>query len=141
MGLALDDAAGLDDPDLDHVRAARLADLAALRWAKSQTFTFNGTPGVACDDTAQGRLTAAVSGIKAAVDASAWTADQTVGWEVTPGAYVDMTLADLQGFGVAMLVHVQGCWKAQQTGAGQVAAAADIPALQALDFTELPWPA
>ena len=118
-------------PPVEQTRTARLAELAALRWDKQQIVAWNGR-SVPADDVTTGRIVASI--VRAQV---AGGAGFPIRWKLGDSDFVDLSLADLTGYGIAIGAHLQACYDHEADLAAQVAASADPTSI---DITA-GWPA
>jgi hypothetical protein len=121
-------------PPAADVRAARRAEVAALRWDKQQTVKWRGRVALA-DDTTTGRIVAAVMQAQVTQDTTL-----VVHWKFGDTDFADLTLPDLIDYGKAIGVHLQGCFQREAELVAAIAAAPDSPAIAAIDITG-GWPA
>ena len=117
---------------IERARAGKLDALAALRWEKTQTMTYDGvvTPS---SDVAVAYLTGAVVAIQTRVP------PPTVNWKLGPGEFRTWDLAALVAFGQAMRDHIQACFDNEQTLATAIAVAQTSAEVMAIDLTT-GWP-
>lgn len=120
---------------LEDTRTARLADLAALRWAGQQTMAWADRQAPA-DDVTLGRIMAAYQ--RAQISGSDMTT--TVRWKFGAGDFADLSINDLVAYGVAIGTHMQGCYDHEADLSAQLLAAPDRDSLIAIDITA-GWPA
>lgn len=113
-------------------RAHMLARLAAIRWSRCQTFTYDGVTAYA--EPAVPALTAKIRVLDE--DADTTTA---VNFKVGPNTWRSWTLADLKAYGQAIDAHVQAQFDHEAGLASDIADAADIDALNAIDL-QAGWP-
>ena len=121
-------------PATNDVRAARRAELAAVRWTRQQTMKWRGRV-VASDDTTLGRILAAVFQSQLTGDQSA-----RVRWKFGDNDFDTLTLADLTAYGMAIGAHLQGCYDREAELISALAAAPSYAAISAVDLTS-GWPA
>jgi len=103
------------EKDLETVKAAKLAELAAARYAAEIAgITVSGAT-IATDRTSQAMITGAA--LKA-------TQDETYScqWKTTAQGFATLTAAQIIAIADAVRDHVQGCFDAEATLAGQVEA-------------------
>jgi hypothetical protein len=118
--------------DLAQAKREKLAELASIRWERTQTFVYDGvrTPS---GDTAVAYLTGAVVAIQSRVP------PPTVEWKLADGEFRTYDLAALVAFGGAMRDHIQVCFDNEKALAAQIAAAATSREVMAIDLT-IGWP-
>ena len=121
-------------PATNDVRAARRAELAAVRWTRQQTMKWRGRV-VASDDTTLGRILAAVFQSQLTGDQSA-----RVRWKFGDNDFDTLALADLTAYGMAIGAHLQGCYDREAELISALAAAPSYAAISAVDLTS-GWPA
>lgn len=114
-------------------RADALAALAAARWARQQQFTYQGAIALS-DDVTIGRITAKVV---AAQVSGASPPPST--WKFAEGRFAKVTIPDLVAYGLAIGGHVQACFDREEVLAAQIATAATVAAVGAIDL-EAGWP-
>ena len=121
-------------PPMSDVRGARRTDLAAERWRRQQVMKWRGRV-VASDDTTTGRIMAAVMRAQITGDQGA-----TVQWKFGDNDFDTLTLADLTAYGMAIGVHLQGCYDREAELVDALAGAASYAAITAVDLAS-GWPA
>jgi hypothetical protein len=118
---------------LESLRAAKLAALADRRWrAENGGVVIGGAP-VRTDATSQAKITGAVSLFDNDPEMAA------IDWEAVPGVWVTFDAATMKAIGVAVGRHVQACFSRAKALSGEIVAAADATALDAVDI-ETGWP-
>ncbi|WP_019833774.1 DUF4376 domain-containing protein [Sphingomonas sp. PR090111-T3T-6A] len=120
---------------LEAARAARLAELAALRWDRQQWLTFDDTV-MPADDTTVGRCTAA----EAYARNKGIDLDAPRNWKIADGVWTTLTTTAIIAYGIAIGDHMQGCFDREKALSDQLIAAPDIASLRAIDITA-GWPA
>ena len=118
---------------LEQLRADRLAALAATRWTQSQTVIWNGRTAPA-DDVTTGRIVAALMRAQLAGGAGF-----PIRWKLGETDFVDLSVADLTAYGMAIGAHLQACFDREAMLAGSIAAAADVASLVTIDIAT-GWP-
>lgn len=120
-------------PDVPSAQAAKLEELATIRWkAEESGTTVGGTP-IATDRTTQAKLTAAY--VKAAADSAYAIAD----WKFGSGVFGALDAATIIAAADAVEVHVQACFTNEASLSADVVAASSFSELDAIDL-EAGWP-
>lgn len=120
--------AGLSEADqVQSLRASMLPELADIRWRHevSGITLPNGTP-VRTDRHTQTQLTAAVVQVQAGVLSE-------VRWKLETG-FVTLSGPEITAIATAVTGHVAACFAAEETVAAQIAAAATVEDLRAIDI-------
>jgi len=120
-------------PDLATGKAARLQELADLRWQQEGSGTTMGGNPLATDRTTQAKLTAAY--VKASADPAYTIAD----WKSGPGTFSPLDAATIMAAADAVEAHVQACFSNEAALSASILAATDMAALEAVDITT-GWP-
>jgi len=120
-------------PDLATGKAARLQELAALRWQQEGSGTTLGGSPLATDRTTQAKLTAAY--VKASADPAYTIAD----WKSGPGVFTTLDATTIMAAADAVEAHVQDCFSNEATLSASILAATDMASLEAVDITT-GWP-
>lgn len=108
------------------------AQLAAIRWGKTQLFSYDGE-AAAYADAAIAVTTAKIR----ALEESGST--DPVNFKLTATAWRSWTLTDLKAYGAAIDAHIQACFDNEAALAEAINAAADLDALRAIDL-DAGWP-
>jgi hypothetical protein len=113
----------------DAAKAAKLAELATIRWdAEESGTTFGGNP-LATDRTTQAKLTA---GYAKAVN----NADYTIAkWKFAAGVFSTLDAATIIAAASAVEAHIQACFTNEAALSADVLSAVDFAALDAVDLT------
>lgn len=119
---------------LDDACAAKLAVLAAKRWAVESGGIIIGGASVDTDAVSQAKITGAVSLFEK--DGSL----QSIDWKTQSGAWASISAAAMTAIGVEVGRHVQACFSREKALAALILAASDHAALDAVDI-EAGWPA
>lgn len=117
---------------LESARTRRTAELAALRWERTQTMVYDGVPDAYADS--------AIAVVTATVVA-AQTMQQpelTLDWNLSPTAWREWGLNDLIAYGQAIHAHIQTCFSRERALLAQIAAAETVEAVNAIAFDG--WP-
>lgn len=122
----------LTDRPIAEIRAAKLAELSARRYAKETAGVVVGGMSVSTDRESQGLITGAA--LAATLDSN-----YTVDWK-TPGGFVTLSAAQLLGVAQAARAHVQACFSAERSHAEAIAALDTAAAVANYDV-ESGWPA
>lgn len=117
---------------IGEARTRKLAELAELRWLKTQTMVWDGV--VTPASPAISALTGAVVAIQTRVP------PPTVEWKLGPGEWRTYDLAQLIALGSAMRDHIQACFSREAVLDAQIQAAATSREVMAIDLTA-GWPA
>lgn len=104
-----------------------------IRREKQLVANFGGMP-LPADDTTVARITAAAY----LMDADP-NSPQTRRWKVGPNAWIDVDRNTLVAMGTTIANHMQDCFNQEETLHSQLAAAATVAELQAIDI-EAGWP-
>lgn len=139
LGQALVDVADVPHrrwvlPPVADVRAARRAEVAALRWTRQQTVQWNGRAAQA-DDATLGRLMAAVMRSQLAGNPAF-----AIRWKFGDGDFATLGLAEITGYGIAIGTHLQACYDREAELVAAINAAATPEAVCAIDVAR-GWPA
>jgi hypothetical protein len=120
-------------PDVPSAQAAKLEELATIRWrAEESGTTVGGTP-IATDRTTQAKLTAAY--VKASADSTYAIAD----WKFGTGVFGALEAATIIAAADAVEVHVQACFTNEASLSADVVAASSFSELDAIDL-QVGWP-
>jgi hypothetical protein len=122
----------LTDLPIAEMRAAKLAELSARRYAKEIDGVVVGGLSVSTDRESQALITGAA--LAATLDPA-----YTVDWK-TPAGFVTLSAAQLLGVAQAVRAHVQACFSAER-GHAEAIAALDTAAAVAGYSIEVGWPA
>jgi len=117
---------------LAEARAEAEAKLAAIRWERTQTFTYDGV-ATPCNDGARAALLGAVVGLQ--IEGS----QGPITWKLAPGEFRVWTLPELIAFGQAMRAHVQTCFDREAALSAQIEAARDSRTAMAVNLLD-GWP-
>ena len=119
-------------PTMEELLAARLAELAALRWEKETGgTTFNGMP-VATDAVSQTKYIGAVVG--AQIDPNA-----VINWKMADGTFVALDAQAITAVAMAVRAHVQACFDREAVLKAQIEAAKTAEEIAAIDLNT-GWP-
>ncbi|MFN8727014.1 MAG: DUF4376 domain-containing protein [Rhodospirillales bacterium] len=121
----------LADMPVADVRAAKLAELSARRYAKEIAGVSIGGLAVSTDRESQALITGAA--LAATLDAA-----YTVDWK-TPAGFVTLSAVQLLGVAQAVRAHVQACFSAERAKSEAIAALDTAAAVLAYDL-EAGWP-
>jgi hypothetical protein len=114
-------------PTMEELLAAKLAELAALRWEKETGgTTFNGMP-IATDAVSQTKYIGAVVG--AQIDPNA-----VINWKMADGAFVALDAQTVTAVAMAVRAHVQACFDREAELKAQIEAAATPEEISAVDI-------
>jgi hypothetical protein len=114
-------------PTLEELRAAKLADLAGIRWEKETGGTlFNGMP-VATDAVSQTKYIGAVVG--AQIDPNA-----VINWKMADGMFVTFDAQAITAVAMAVRAHVQACFDREAELKAQIEAAATADEVSTIDI-------
>jgi len=119
---------------LEELRVARLAALADKRWRVETGGVMVAGALVRTDATSQSKITGAVSLFDNDPELV------SIDWEAQPGVWVTLDAASMRAIGIAVGRHVQACFSHARTLSGQIVAAEDKAALDAVDIED-GWPA
>lgn len=117
---------------LEAARTRRTAELAAVRWERTQTMDYDGVPDAYADS--------AIAVVTATVVA-AQTMQQpelTLDWKLSAGEWREWGLPDLIAYGQAIHAHIQTCFSRERALLAQIAAAETVEAVNAIAFDG--WP-
>jgi hypothetical protein len=115
--------------DVPSAKAAKLAELAEIRWnAEESGTTFGGNP-LATDRTTQAKLTAGYA--KAVNDPDFVIAS----WKFAAGVFGSLDATTIIAAANAVEAHIQACFTNEKTLSGDIIAAADFAELEAVDLT------
>jgi hypothetical protein len=113
----------------DAAKAAKLAEIAEIRWtAEESGTTFGGNP-LATDRTTQAKLTA---GYAKAVNDPDYT---IASWKFAAGVFGSLDATTIIAAANAVEVHIQACFTNEAALSADVLSAADFAALAAVDLT------
>lgn len=117
---------------IGEARTRKLAELAELRWLKTQTMVYDGV------ETPASNAISALTGAVVAIQ----TRDPppTVEWKLGPGEWRTYDLAQLIALGSAMRDHIQACFSREAVLDAQIQAATTSREVMAIDLTT-GWPA
>jgi hypothetical protein len=119
-------------PTLDEIRAARLAELANLRWEKETGGTvFNGMP-IATDAVSQTKYIGAVVGAQIAPNA-------VINWKMADGTFVSLDAQAITAVAMAVRAHVQACFDREAELKAWIEAASMAEEIAAIDLNT-GWP-
>jgi hypothetical protein len=119
--------------DIPSAKAAKLSELATIRWnAEESGTTFGGNP-LATDRTTQAKLTAGYA--KAINDPDFVIAS----WKFSAGVFGSLDATTIIAAANAVEAHIQACFTNEASLSANVLAAADFAALDAVDLT-VGWP-
>jgi hypothetical protein len=117
----------------DAAKAAKLAELATIRWnAEESGTTFGGNP-LATDRTTQAKLTAGYA--KAVNDPDFVIAS----WKFAAGVFGSLDATTIIAAANAVEAHIQACFTNEAALSANVLSAVDFAALEAVDLT-VGWP-
>jgi hypothetical protein len=115
--------------DIPSAKAAKLSELATIRWnAEESGTTFGGNP-LATDRTTQAKLTA---GYAKAVNDTEYT---IASWKFAAGVFGSLDATTIIAAANAVEAHIQACFTNEAALSADVLAAADFAALAAVDLT------
>jgi hypothetical protein len=115
-------------PDLATGKEMRLQELAARRYEAEEGGTTLGGNPLATDRITQSKLTAAY--VKAVAD----DGFQITAWKSGPGVFSTLTAATIIAAANAIEAHVQACFDNEKTISTEIADAADLAELAAVDI-------
>jgi hypothetical protein len=119
--------------EFDAAKATKLTELAEIRWnAEASGTTFNGNP-LATDRTTQDKLT---GGFAKAVNDPDYV---ITSWKFAPGVFGSLDATAIIAAANTVAAHVQACFSNEEALSGDVLAAMDFAALEAVDLT-VSWP-
>jgi hypothetical protein len=119
--------------EFEAAKAAKLSELAAIRWnAEEIGTTFGGNP-LATDRTTQAKLTAGYA--KAVNDPDFVIAS----WKFAAGVFGSLDATTIIAAANAVEAHIQACFANEASLSADVSAAVDFAALEAVDLT-VGWP-
>ena len=119
-------------PTMEELRAAKLAELAALRWEKETGgTTFNGIP-LATDAVSQTKYIGAVVGAQIDPDA-------VINWKMADGTFVSLNAQAITAVAMAVRAHVQACFDREAVLKAQIEAASTEDEIAAIDLNT-GWP-
>ncbi|MFN3513468.1 MAG: DUF4376 domain-containing protein [Phenylobacterium sp.] len=124
----------LEPIPLAELKAAKVEDIRAKRWAVETAGIVRNGVRIATDEKGQGKITGAVLLFDKQPGRPA------LNWESAPGVFVELDLATATYLGVEVGNHVQACFDRSMALCAAVAAAADAQALSSIDIEE-GWPA
>ncbi len=117
---------------LDHAKAERLADLAAERWARTQTFSYDGVDAVPADS-------ALVAVVGVVVGAQVVTPVEPITWKLRDGEFRSWSVEQITDYGIAIRAHIQACFDNERALTAAIQAAATHEDLQAINLA-VGWP-
>jgi hypothetical protein len=120
-------------PDVPSAKAAKLDELATIRWTKEEGGTTVGGTPIATDRTTQAKLTAAY--VKAAADNTYAIAN----WKFDIGVFGTLNAATIIAAADAVELHVQACFTNEASLSASVLAASNFSELDAIDL-QAGWP-
>lgn len=118
---------------LDDCKNVRYAELANIRFTKETGGALVAGNPVATDRDTQRVLTAARTLAKE-------NPDYTVNWKAGPGVFVPLNATAIIAIADGVAAHVQACFDREMALSAEIAAAADLTALLAIDLNT-GWPA
>lgn len=121
--------------ELEELRAQRIADLAAERFARQLVLAWNGQP-MPADDVTIGRISAKI----AIMDKRGADPAETFTWKPASATFVQISYAQLVDYGDAIDQHVQACFDQEEALCAQLLAATDKATIGAVDIGT-GWPA
>lgn len=121
-------------PDLADKQRIKLAELATMRWEKTQWFIYDGVTAWA--EPAVKNLTGKITALKTRIDRG--EVDPRTDWKLCEGEFRNWNLIQLEDFGLAVDAYVQACFTHEATLAYQIATA-DETTIDAIDITT-GWP-
>lgn len=119
-------------PDLLGAQAAKLAELAAIRWDRTRIFVY--LDGLAWAEPAISNLT------------SKLFARQTLGitapssYKLFEGRFVDLDTAGMVAYGAAIDAYVQACFDVEQAITALILACRTVEEVEAIDLSTIAWP-
>jgi hypothetical protein len=117
------------DDKIAVAKAAKLSELATIRWnAEESGTTFGGNP-LATDRTTQAKLTAGYA--KAVNDPDFVIAS----WKFAAGVFVSLDATTIIAAANAVEAHIQACFTNEAALSADVLSAVDFAALEAVDLT------
>lgn len=123
-----------EPPTLEEVKAVRLAQLAAYRYARESAGVEWSGALIDTDPAARGNLAGKVLGLQF----RPFGPGETCKWKAR-NAWLDLDAAGLVAMGAAVADHVQACFDAEAQHQAAIAALDDIAAVEGYDFTG-GWP-
>lgn len=119
-------------PTLAELRAAKLSELAEVRWTRETAgVTYNGHT-FATDGTSQTKIVGAVIG--AQMDPA-----MSIKWKTVDGTFVTLSGSQIVAMGTAVRNHVQACFDREEALRGQIELASTRSSLAAIDIA-IGWP-
>ncbi len=122
----------VDAIPIEELRAAKLAKLAAIRYARETAGISVAGAQIRTDRESQYTLAGALLAIQQGL------VPGPIDWKAASG-WVQVSSAQLAAIAQAVASHVQACFSRERALAEQLAAAADIAAVNAIDL-ETGWP-
>jgi hypothetical protein len=116
-----------EEKTLAEQKAARLQELADVRWNACQTFVYDGIR------TAADSALLAVTGFVVAAQVAPPPGAST--WKLGPGDFRQWTVEDVIAYGIAIREHVQACFDQEEALTAQIEAAETAEELAAIDLT------
>lgn len=113
-------------------KAAKLADLAGIRWQRTQVFDYDGETDVPADSA----MSAVIGTI---VGAQILNPEEPFIWKLKPGVFRSWYVSDVQTYGLAIREHIQACFGREAVLATMIDSAASVAALNAIDLLA-GWP-
>jgi hypothetical protein len=124
-------------PTLAALKAAKSAQLDAVAWDRRQFFGYDGEPDAFCD-RARGPVVEALTA-RRILQEEGGVEPPAQNWQLSATAWRTWNTAQLSAYGLAVAAAVQANFDHKQTLALAIQAAADAPALDAIDITT-GWP-
>lgn len=115
---------------LETLRAAKLAELAAWRYAQETAGVVVGGAKIRTDRESQATITGAYISLSQGLA-------QSIDWKAEGGQWVQLTLAQITPIAQAVVAHVQACFTAERLLAAQIQAASTEAELAAVHFPEI----
>ena len=120
------------DPDVDGLRAARLAELAAYRYGIETGGIVVAGAAIRTDRESQGLIAGAFNAVQQ-------DPAKTIDWKAADGTWTQLGAAQIAAIAVAVADHVQACFSQERVHAEALAQLDTVAALVAYDIS-VGWP-